>query len=164
VGRGAFYDEVERLIPTTIRNLNWLSKDKDIAPHIPDRQVNREDGNLQSGAFTFDKDSYRVHMPATDPHDETRSCDRSVLRRPAVQFRRLFWYFGILAGRDLCGAPPVRGEHVSTIALFVCALVVCRRDLLFLVLELHDPSRDIMGISNSDCGVHFCAELVSSGG
>jgi hypothetical protein len=38
-------------------NLNWLVKDKDIAPHIPviDKSK-REDGTFSRVDFTFDKD------------------------------------------------------------------------------------------------------------
>src|SRR5437899_12471046 len=43
-------------------NLNWLVKDKDIAPHIPviDKSK-REDGTFSQEDFTFDKDR-NVHV------------------------------------------------------------------------------------------------------
>src|SRR5271169_2085865 len=47
-------------------NLNWLVKDKDIAPHIPviDKSK-REDGTFSREDFTFDKD-----RKVKDPHDD----------------------------------------------------------------------------------------------
>src|ERR1700751_189692 len=46
-------------------NLNWLVKDKDIAPHIPviDKSK-REDGNFSREDFTFDKDRNVYICPA----------------------------------------------------------------------------------------------------
>ncbi len=62
-------------------NLNWLVKDKKIAPHIPviDKSK-RDDGTFQSGRFHVRQGAQRVHLPGRQ--DLRRQAGWSTMGRP----------------------------------------------------------------------------------
>ena len=75
-------------------NLNWLVKDKDIAPHIPviDKSK-REDGTFSREDFTFDKERNVYICPAGKTlHDDRQAGQRwgdTLLPREHVRLSRL---------------------------------------------------------------------------
>ena len=66
-------------------NLNWLVKDKDIAPHIPViDESKREDGTFSREDFTFDKERNVYTCPAGKTLTQTgqRWRDDPLSRKP----------------------------------------------------------------------------------